>query len=397
MTIDESQVGKAWLSQFPIVEREVGRQLLKSLRLVSHTKFETAISKVLTDLFEELSGENIALFNVVESSNRDDDEGPPRRTPGSSADRVKSLNENLARVHGPRVQAHPTIHFMKAQKMKHVVLVEDFIGTGRRISTYLRDEMSPTLKSWISFGWTKLWIVSYGGLESGVSALVHRGYGLNESRIRLATTPQRAGQYLSPLMMGFCKAYAKRTHRAKMAMGFGAGAVGMLFEHSCPNNAPVVLWSKGPKYKPLFPNRGIPDELAPLFSQEDVNRPATVLWDVSQYRLAIAMLREPHMGHPRSSQWSLLLMLGLASRNGWEDGKIAGTLGIPVAEVAVKRLDAYSISALDPQTHQLTEFGSGMVHRVRASANKKRPIKMREQRPLAETYYPLTYGGLVRH
>jgi hypothetical protein len=131
MTIDESEVGKTWLNQFPLVEREIGRQLLRSLRLVSHTKLETAISQVLKELFEELSSENIALFSVIESSNGEDDEGPPRRIPGSSADRVKSLNENLARLYGPRVQAHPTLHSMKAQRMKHVVLVDDDLFAGQ--------------------------------------------------------------------------------------------------------------------------------------------------------------------------------------------------------------------------------------------------------------------------
>jgi hypothetical protein len=182
-----------------------------------------------------------------------------------------------------------------------------------------------------------------------------------------------------------------------MALGFGAGAVGMIFEHSCPNNAPVVLWSKGPKYKPLFPNRGIPDELKPLFSQEDVNRPSTVLWDISQYRLALAMLHEPNLDRHRGSQWRLLLMLGLASRTGWDDMKIAGTLGIPVAEVAAKRLEAYQVSALDPQTHFLTAFGRGLVDRIRSSANNKRRAKTRVQRSLGETYYPLSCDGLVRH
>jgi hypothetical protein len=397
MTIDESQLGQTWLKQFPLVDQEVGRQLLRSLRLVSHTKFEVTIAEVLTDLFAELSSENVALFNVTESPNHEDDDGPPRRVAGGSADRIRSLNENFARLYGPRVQAHPTVHSMRAQKIKNVVLIEDFIGTGRRLTTYLRDEMSPTVKSWISWGWTQLWIVAYGGLESGIQTVANRGYQLSEGRIRLATPSQKPGQYLSPLMLGFCKAQAQRTHRGHMAMGFGAGAVGMIFEHSCPNNAPVVLWSEGRKYQPLFPNRGIPDELKLLFSQEDLNRPSSVLWDFNQYRLALAMLQEPKLDRHRGSHWKLLLMLGLASRSGWDDTKIASAVGIPISEVISGRLNAYKISALDPQTHLLTAFGKALLDRVRMTAVQKRKKRVPAQRSLAQTYYPLSCDGFVRH
>lgn len=396
MTLDEVESGKAWLAQFPFVEREIGRQLLRSLRLVSHTQFETGVCNVLIRLFEELRDENVALFSVVETPTEEDDEGPPKRVAGSSSDLVKNMNENLARMYGPRVQAHPTLHSMRAQKIKNVVLVEDFIGTGRRIATYLRNGMNPTLKSWISYKWTKLWIVSYGGLETGVRSVQHKGYGLMEERIRLATPAQKPGQYFTPLMRSFCTAYAKRTQRAKIPMGYGSGAVGMVFEHSCPNNVPVVLWSNGPKYKPLFPNRGIPVELKSAFSQEDVNRPANVLWDMSQYRLALAMLREPNLERHQGSEWRLLLMLGLASRSGWDDIRIAGVLGVPVADVTAKRLDAYRLCVLDTQTHLLTTFGRGLVDRVRAATNKKRNPSSRTQRPLDETYYPLSCDGLVR-
>jgi hypothetical protein len=397
MTLDEFELGKAWLDQFPFVEREVGRQLLRSLRLVSNTQFETAVSNKLIELFGELSSENFALFSVVETPADEDPAEAPRRVAGSSADRVKHMNENLGRIYGPRVQAHPTVRSMRAQRMKNVVLVEDFIGTGRRMGSYLRDVMDSTLKSWISYKWTKLWIVCYGGLEAGVRNVLHKGYGLDDDRVRFATVAQRPGQFLSPLMVKFCKKYAERTWRSRMPYGFGNGAVGMIFEHSCPNNAPVVLWSEGPKFTPLFPKQGIPVDLKRAFSQEDVNRPAQVLWEMSQYRLAIAMLHEPDLERHQGSQWRLLLMLGLASRSRWEDSRIASVLGIPVGDVAQQRFEAYRLNMLDTQTHSLTEFGRGLLERVRASAGNQRKPARRKQRALTEIYYPVSCAGLVRY
>ena len=397
MTLDETERGIQWLKQFPLTEREIGRQFLRSLRLVSHTAFESAISKVLEDLFKEFPKENFALFDVTELEVDEEAAAAPRRKAGSSSDRIRHFNENLTRVHGQKVRAHPTVHSMRAERIKNIVLIEDFIGTGKRVSSYLRFTMNASLKSWISFGWTKLWIVSYGGLEHGVRTLESKGYGLKHGRIRLATPAQAQALYLSPLLQVFAATYAKRTHRRKIPMGFGGGGVATIFEHGCPNNAPVVLWSPGSKFKPLFPDRGIPSEFKPFFSQEDVNRPVTVLWDLSQYRLALAMLHDPHRIRGQDSQWKLLLMLGLSSRAGWDDNRIAGALGIPVAEVGDKRLEAYRMSALDPQTHTLTVFGRALLDRIRTRSSKKKQYLLSPGRSLEETYYPLSCGGLVRH
>lgn len=109
------------------------------------------------------------------------------------------------------------------------------------------------------------------------------------------------------------------------------------------------------------------------------------------------MLHEPNLERHQGSEWQLLLMLGLASRSGWDDVKIASVLGIPVTEATAKRLDAYRLCVLDTQTHLLTAFGRGLVDRIRAAARKKRSLGSRTQRPLDETYYPLSCDGLVRH
>lgn len=413
MTLDESELGKAWLAQFPFLDQEIGRQLLRSLRLVSHQSFTTGISQEVDQLLKGLNGENVALFSVKETLPPkyspligteeegaplpDGEEDRPRREAGSSADLVHYMNENLSRVYGKRIQAQPTVHSMRSQRIKNIVLIEDFIGTGKRISTYLRDEMNATLKSWISYKWVKLWIVAYGGLDQGIHAVLRKGYGLTEDRIRVVTPPQRHGQYFTPLIQSFCQRNAKKTCRPNMPMGFGDGAVGMIFEHSCPNNAPVVLWSYGRRFKPLFPNQGIPTELKAAFYEEDASKPAQILWDFNQYRLALALLNEPNLVGQRGSQWRLLLMLGLASRSRWEDEKIAGILGVPVADVESKRVLAYRLGVLNVQTHELTPFGRSFLDKIRASASTGRKPQKRRQLSIEEVYYPLSCDGLVRH
>ena len=310
---------------------------------------------------------------------------------------MRSMNENLFRVYGMRIQAHPTLHSMRSEQIRNIVLIDDLIGSGKRISNYLRKEMDPTLKSWISYKWTKLWIVAYAGLDVGIQAVLRNGYGLTKDRIRLVTPAQHRSQYLTLPMQEFCKRNAKLTRHRHMPMGFGDGGVAMIFEHSCPNNAPAVLWSRGRKFNPLFPNRGVPPGLTRTFYEENVNRSAQILWDSSQYRLALAMLHEPNLLRHQGSQWRLLLMLGLASRSRWEDVRIAGVLGIPVAEVETNRSLAHRIGLVDDSTHELTHLGRALLDKVRASASETQ--KTRKQRRLSAeaAYYPLSCGGLVRY
>ncbi len=262
MTLDEFELGKAWLQQFSFLDQEIGREMLRSLRLVSTREFQAGISGEVTRLLDDLNGENVALFGVTETPPdkyvpvESENEAQPRRVPGSSADRVRSMNENFFRVHGKRVQAHPTLHWMRSERIKNVVLIDDLIGPGKRISTYLRKEMERTLKSWISFKWTKLWIVAYAGLDVGVQAVLRNGYGLTKDRIRLVTPPQHRSQYLTLPMQEFCMRNARLTRRRHMPMGFDNGGVGMIFEHSCPNNAPVVLWSPRSPVQTAVPRSG---------------------------------------------------------------------------------------------------------------------------------------------
>ena len=57
MTLDEFTLGKAWLNQFPFIEQEVGRQLLRSLRLVSSTQFEMEVSCKVVELVNQRNNE----------------------------------------------------------------------------------------------------------------------------------------------------------------------------------------------------------------------------------------------------------------------------------------------------------------------------------------------------
>jgi len=151
-TLEDSDQAQSWLKQFNAVDREVARQYLRELRLVSESEFEREVQAQLLSIINALPSENFALFSVTEPPGRF---AAGRRTAGSSSDRVKHLIENTVRLRGARVSANPTVNSMRAQRIRNVVIVEDFIGSGTRVKSFWKVLMHKSVKSWISRHWTK--------------------------------------------------------------------------------------------------------------------------------------------------------------------------------------------------------------------------------------------------
>jgi hypothetical protein len=69
-----------------------------------------------------------------------------------SEGRVGHLLENLQRLNSRRFVVNPTIKQMKTQKIKHIVLVDDLIGSGTRLLNFWKQyniDTQGAVKSWI--------------------------------------------------------------------------------------------------------------------------------------------------------------------------------------------------------------------------------------------------------
>src|SRR6185312_773374 len=139
MLLEDTPQALAWLRQFAIVDQQVARQLLRRLDLVSQSDFEQRIQALLEAVFAKAPRENFALLTVSEPPPTVFNDDRARRVPGSSTDRIKHIIENLERVYGPRVRANPTVESMRADRVKNVILVEDLVGSGDRITGFWRE------------------------------------------------------------------------------------------------------------------------------------------------------------------------------------------------------------------------------------------------------------------
>ena len=395
MNLEDSVEAKAWLFQFSGIDREVARQLLRKLILVSETDFEIDLQKAVESVLNLIGQENVALFSITEPPNPNDQDGT-RRIQGSSADRVKHILENLVRLHGNRVRANPTVNSMRSDRIKNIVLVEDFIGSGNRVSGYWKTEVSKSVKSWISYGWTRVWVVSYGAIESGIANVRRKIPKLTESRIVTVLPFKNSKTKLSEPMEIVAQKYGEKL-RGKMWLGYGDGGGTLIFQHGCPNNTPAILWAGNGRFKPLFPNRGIPVELQPYFGKRNYLNDAENLWGYSQYKLALTLIDRLTHDKAAIGEWSLTIALAFASKHGqWNDNEIQNWLQISNTQIDNLRLRAYKLNLIDKQSHIITPFGRELLEKLR----KHKPIKNKSAKKvsiLQDLYYPDSCEGISKH
>src|SRR5579871_4360621 len=167
MRLSEHSLGIEWLGQFDKTrDIHAARLLLDSLKLVSFSAFEHSISKLIEAVCTRTEG-IIAAFDVNEKII------DPSSKPGSSGRLAHALT-NLGRQFPDRLLVTPTIEEMRANNVKHILLVDDFVGSGKRVRDFWDAWPSPTLKSWLSYGYCELWLVGYAIHESGTEVVMDR-------------------------------------------------------------------------------------------------------------------------------------------------------------------------------------------------------------------------------
>lgn len=178
--IDSSPEIATWLSQFKSEgDKLTAKHMLLRLRFVSSDCFSVWLKHALDEFSVE---EKHAIFAVRKLlCPRDgkqvyfDEQGcAPSRPSGSqgSEDLVNSVIANhLKNIALSQVFFdHPSIEVMRSEKIRHLILVDDSIGSGRRIVEFINALLAnKTFRSWWSFGWIKITVISYARNSSAAS------------------------------------------------------------------------------------------------------------------------------------------------------------------------------------------------------------------------------------
>lgn len=265
MALESSKQAGDWLAQIhDPVDREIGRQMLRALRLVSHSEFERGLVAEIEAILSSAGKENVALISVPEPPPKTFEEGKERRTPGNSADRVSHLIEGLRRVHGNRVLANPTVESMRAERVRNLVIVEDYIGSGKRVSDFWAEQLHPSIKSWVSYGWTKLWVVAFAMHIEGLRHVSRKIPKLAKTRIRSVLPASSPGITLTDPMRALAVRCRHRTSKSNIPLGFGGCASLIVFEHGCPRTVPRYFGTQRGAGRPSFRTAVSPRTFDPI-------------------------------------------------------------------------------------------------------------------------------------
>ncbi|MBY6115979.1 hypothetical protein KUW09_14395 [Mameliella alba] len=401
--------GKKWLEQFDPIDMEAAKLLTRSLTLISHSEFRRRIETSLLELGEKLNGV-IGLYAVreVETSQGEEDHG--QATPffqnsegkglkgisavSYSADQgseaiVANIIRQISKAHPQKYLNHPTKESLRDNKCRHVIFVDDFIGSGKRVEDFLNSFRSDrTILSWLSSKHLKVSVLSYSGTEAGIARVEKHKINANVCIFRdcpsVAHLP--ISGFKKKAIRDLCEEYGRRAlKRRKMFWwGFKDSMSTMVFEHGCPNNTPAILWDQGKNQSTwigIFPSRTIDNSISSVFPEEiRGNDPLETMNDMGQHRLSIsgALLRRGQTGQ------HVLLILALIAKGQRRRQTISYATGLSVqdCERLISRCIKWEFISAD---RRITKKGI-------AELNAARYVSQQNQTHLAvgsDYYYPL--------
>lgn len=393
--------GRTWLEQFAEADRPMIRQLTDALSLVSVQEFERTLQRSIEKLAKDSSGP-AALYAAREVP-RDSSLG--FRNGGSGLDsvstgsdvgseaRVAHVVRQLCRTQPSRLLRQPSIESLLEQRVHHVVVVDDLIGSGERTRAYLDQLWSDsTTKSWWSYKKVRFTVVAYAGTAEGVRHVrqhpckpdveVHR-YCPTLDGLPWPREQRRLARRL-------CKNYAGNYALRGWQLGFKSSAALLVFEHGCPNNVPNIFWAdskdSAEAWQPLFPGRASTAETASVFPPELASRtPVSVLLSAGQKRVAKAL--STVLDRPLSKETVIVLALLGRGINRMEAFAHATSLGVKECQVL---LEACIESGLVSPRRRLTEAGAAELAGI---ANAAAPRTNRILELGEDCYYPLSLRG----
>lgn len=164
----------------------------------------------------------------------------------------------LCKLRKTRFALQPHTNDLTPGKAAHLVVVTDFIGSGKR-SCDMLDSLwrLASVRSWHSSGYRKLLVLAYSGTDAGIEHVKRHPSRPKVHVVRTCPTIKSVFKgEAADQMISLCRRFPQN---AREPLGFKDTGALMAFQHSCPNNVPAMFIEAGSKsqnqWQPLFPSR----------------------------------------------------------------------------------------------------------------------------------------------
>jgi hypothetical protein len=395
--LSDTPWGQLWLNNFALSDRATASLLLDALQLVGQDALRDGLLDLISGLPNRLETP-IALvpvralapgqFYFPHGRNSKPRLLLPQSLPGSEAV-IANILTSARRVGGrsnPFVSS-PSLANMRAARCRTILLVDDFSGSGDQILRFWRGfKTHPTLRSWLSYHRITHHVAVFGATETARKKL-ERAFGSHRVHIhRMCPTIYNRGWEAGDrqAVIDLCERY-RSTALETPALGHGGTGGLLAMSHSASNNLPVILWQEYragyPGWQPFFLDRGVPDQIRPLFTMtDDERRRASALRRLGQQKLE--QVDWTQLGSAGAQK--MFLVLAAAARRPRDRHAVADFTGLSLLEARMAIDLCIALQLLDRSLH-LTDRGRAELHHARKI---KLPIDDIQLNGTSEPYYP---------
>lgn len=404
--MSRSEVAQDWLGQFTDDELPAARALADAILLVGRDELFRGLRVLLDELLLGRSNPEtpLALYaeRVVDVDRGEDEDGrwyevepffpasgsgratgegvPPVVAEGQevgSEGPVSNFITSYERAHRGLVLAHPGPDELRSAKVREIVIVTDFIGSGKRITEQLEAFWQvATIRSWMSFKLVRFVVVAYSGTEAGLEQ-VRKHRVRPEVRIvkGCPTIHDSFSGENYAAVLALCRKYARG---ARFALGFRNGGVLIAFAHGMPNNAPPIFHRGPSDWQPLFPNRSTV-EADTVFIKGNADDLAVQAEEQLRIRLAVGELTQAD-----TRQWLKTMLVLTALERGLRSAyQVSAATQFPLEEVQAI-LTNTRIAHWISRTGALTDLGRRELIRLRQRRQRRIELPSEDQ----PFYYP---------
>lgn len=332
-SLSSTSTGKAWLQNFDEADRPVATKLVDALMLVSANEFDSKIVRMLSEVEGQarINRECIALYSEREMIANEYDEVPPffpesefgratgagiqpvvadpKRQSIGSEGIVATLISKFCAAHRDTALSHPGPDQLRKQRVRKIVLVTDFIGSGRRIARMLDAFWKvATIRSWASYKLIAFEVVCYSATDCGQSTVKrHR----TKPNVRtFAACPTLRETFKGPELREIEELCSKYPKKSRDWMGFGGVGSLIAFSHGIPNNAPQIFHSSRGGWRPLFVGRST--------QMTELNAVADTAEEIAARSRALLRVRNAQhvLSTVQGEEWTHTMMVLLTVRGG---------------------------------------------------------------------------------
>jgi len=261
-SLSDLPIVQPWIKQFLPKDRLLARKLVDELIYYETSHVFREISLKTKELMSKHSTVGIIpvreLLHKTESYFPTDDKAPliqPSIEYLGSEAHVSSAITQLSRHHAVKVITKdgkaPSLKELIHRKFKALILVDDLIGSGKRVCDFLTSIfLNDTIRELICQKEIKVYIVAFMASETGEKT-INEWIKINGGDISLFfinKCPTFHNLQLTESYFKLCRDYSCRTE--PKPLGFKETAVRVIFEHSAPNNLPTIFYKDVKKFKP---------------------------------------------------------------------------------------------------------------------------------------------------